>query len=145
MFDNHLINNSILSLIYYKDSPYAWYCIDKIRNVVLDFISHDENTNFVLTNYLDGADFTLHNQVLEMSANRNSVFIPIQLTLRQDEHSKRITNSQRLALYKSIDIKHVNAPIIEITHPNLLILDISDLSAQEAYDAIMQHIKNKQS
>jgi hypothetical protein len=85
-----------------------------------------------------------------MSAKRDSIFVPIQLTLLQDEHSKRITNPQRQVRYKSTDIKYINSPTLDISHPdivhpNLLILDISDLSAQEASNAIMQHIKNNQS
>lgn len=150
--DNHLINNPIFSLLSHKDgvsvSQYAWDCIGKIRNVVLDFMSHENtDSNLILTNYLDGNDLNTYNQILEMSAKRGSIFVPIQLTLRQDEHLKRITNPQRQVRYKSTDIKYINAPTLDmshpdIVHPNLLILDTSDLSAQKASDVIMQHINH---
>lgn len=63
--------------------------------------------------------------------------------INQNEHLKRINNPNRRDRWKSIDPRDVydETPLLSIIHPNLLELDVSNLSAEKAANAIAIHIK----
>ncbi len=62
----------------------------------------------------------------------------------KEEHLKRLTQPERRARWKSIDPSDAedNGPLISISHPNLLELNISNLSLDGAAEAIMNHVIN---
>jgi len=150
--DNQLINNPIFALLGYDGLSsipcFAWNAIKRIRDGVFYFISIEPHNNYVLTNvlYEDEGDQSLFYQVQEMAAKRNSLFIPVKLHISVSEHVKRITNEERKVRYKSIDVNdaYSEQSLLQISHPNLMELDVSDVSAKSAAQKILTHIENIQ-
>lgn len=150
--DNQLINNPIFSLLKTDDLNSsltvpieAWNAIGKIRNIVFDFMVSEKNSNYILTNELwddDKGDRRLFNQVKDLSLKRGSTFLPVKLLISEEENTKRIASPGRAERYKStkIDEKDKTRELIHITHPNLLEIDVSDLSAQEVAKIIIDKI-----
>lgn len=147
--DNQLINNPIFELLQYdgytKIPDFAWESIGRIRAEIFDFLTKIPESNYVLTNnlYEDDGDSSLYAQVKKMAETRGSLFVPVRLLINQDEHLKRVTNPNRRERWKSIDPQDVydKTPLLSIIHPNLLELDISNLSPEYAAQTIMNHIK----
>ena len=146
--DNQLINNPIFELLQYDgcgDVPeFAWEAVSRIRNEVLDFLSKEPRNNYVLTNCLADteSDRAVYEQVKSMAEARNSGFYPVALTINREEHLKRLNRPERLERLKSINPINAedNGALISITHPNLLELEISNLSAKEAAAKIADKI-----
>lgn len=146
--DNQLINNPIFELLQYDgygDVPeFAWDSISRIRNEVLSFLSKESQHNYILTNCLADTkeDKGIYEQVRSMAEARGSDFYPVALTISKEEHLKRLTRTERLQRFKSIDPKDAedNGALIAISHPNLLALEISNLSAKEAAKKIMEFV-----
>lgn len=149
--DNQLINNPIFALLNYDGfTPiprFAWHAIKRIRDSVFDFITIEPNNNYVFTNvlYEETGDQQLFNQVQQLATNRNSLFVPIRLHISEHEHLKRIQNPERTVRYKSIDTNevYIDLSLLQITHQNVLALDVSDLSANDAAMQILAHVKDK--
>ena len=142
--DNQLINNPIFKLLqndgYAKIPDFAWDTIARIRAEVFDFLAHHTKNSYVLTNYLADTqeDRELYEQVQQIAEARRSLFIPVQIQINKEEHLKRLTRQERRERWKSIDPNHAedNRPLISISHPNLLELDVSNLSSEDAAEAI---------
>ena len=147
--DNQLVNNPIFALLNYDGlmpvPENAWNAIARIRNVVFDFIANERDKSYVFTNVLgeNAGDHKLFKQVQRIASKRKSLFIPVKLLISEEENKKRIVNIERLHRYKSIDIEDASAEnrLIEISHPNLLELDVTDLSAEDAAGEILAWIK----
>lgn len=148
--DNQLVNNPIFALLNYdgfkKIPNSAWDAIAAIRNSVFNFISNETESNYVFTNVLEEneGDHKLFKQVEQIAAKRNSLFIPIKLSISEEEHIKRIQQPERLLRFKSIKPEDVYAKegLIKFTHPNLLDLDVTKLSAQDAANKILDHLES---
>ena len=137
IIDNQLINNPILSIVDFNNNVplEAWDAIGKIRNILFDFMAEGTQHSYVLTNELfddDLGDHKLFKQVEALAAKRGSIFIPVKLNISEQENINRITNSERALRYKSTQIeeKDRNRKLIQISHPNLLEIEISELSPQ---------------
>ncbi len=147
--DNQLINNPIFELLqndgYAKIPNFAWDSIGRIRTEIFDFLTKIRQNNYVLTNnlYEDDGDRSLYEQVKKMAETRCSLFAPVRLLINQDKHLKRITNPNRRERWKSIDPQDVydKTPLLAINHPNLLELDVNNLSAERAAKEIANHIQ----
>lgn len=146
--DNQLINNPIFSLLDLNQPipEVAWQAIEAIRKSVLDFLSSEKFNNYVLTNELYDVDHDhiIYQQVEIMAQQRNSLFIPIKLQISKEENIKRIKNPERKARYKSTTINenYREKPLINISHQNLLELDISNLSANQAAQKVIDHVNS---
>ena len=148
--DNQLINNPIFALLNYDGLAttiipgYAWDAITKIRNSVFDFLNHKTYGDYVLTNVLneDAGDRALFAQVMKMASDRGSLFIPVKLLISEEENIKRIQNPDRLSRYKSTDTADIatQTPLLHISHPNLLELDVTTLSTRQAARIILTHV-----
>jgi hypothetical protein len=146
--DNQLINNPIFTLLNYDGlaaiPEFAWDAIKRVRDAVFDFLSSEKQNNYVLTNnlYENEGDRQLYEQVKNVSAKRGSIFIPVRLLISQDEHLKRVTNLSRRERLKSIDPNEVfdETSLLKIEHRNLLELDVSELSADDAAKKILEHV-----
>ncbi len=147
--DNQLINNPIFALLNYdgfaRIPEFAWSTIKKIRDNVFDFIIKEQNNSYVLTNVLyedNLGDRNLCQQVEQMAAQRNSLFVPIKLLISEAENLRRIQESQRRTRWKSIDPQDVynKKEIINIVHPNLLELEVTNLTAKEAALQCLGHV-----
>jgi Cdc6-like AAA superfamily ATPase len=147
--DNQLINNPIFELLQYdgyaKIPDFAWDTIARIRTEVFDFLAKSLKNSYVLTNCLADTeeDRQLYGQVNQMAETRGSLFIPVQLQISKEEHLKRLTQPERRVRWKSIDPADAedHGPLISISHPNLLELNVSNLNPTDAADSIMNHIK----
>lgn len=148
--DNQLINNPIFELLSYdgyaKIPDFAWDAIARIRAEVFDFLAKSTQNSYVLTNCLADTeeDKQLYGQVQKMAEKRGSLFIPVQIQISKEEHLKRLTRPERRERWKSIDPIDAedHGPLISISHPNLLELNVSNLSPEDAAMAIMKHIKS---
>ncbi len=146
--DNQLINNPIFELLQYdgyaKIPDFGWEAIGNIRRCILTFLAKEKNNSYVLTNnlYEDSGDKVCYAEVGYMAETRGSLFVPVRLLINQDEHLQRIVNPNRRDRWKSIDPQDVydETPLLSISHPNLLELNVSNLSVFEAVDRIMSHI-----
>lgn len=151
--DNQLINNPIFALLQYngytKISDFAWDSIAKIRTEIFKFLAKELESSYILTNCLAETkeDRALYEQVKKMAKKRHSLFVPVQFLITKKEHLNRLTQPKRRERWKSIDPQDAedNGSLLSIEHPNLLVLDISNLSAKKASMAIMKHIKGLRS
>lgn len=146
--DNQLINNPIFELLSYdgfaKIPDFAWDSIGRIRTEILEFLTKVPDKSYVLANCLaeTEADRELYEQVKRMAEMRNSLFVPVQLQITKEKHLKRLTRPERRARWKSINPNDAedHEPLLSITHPNFLELEISSLSAENVARVIMNHI-----
>lgn len=146
--DNQLINNPIFELLQYDGysaiPDFAWKAIGGIRRCVLAFLVQEQDKSYILTNclYEDAGDKACYEEVVVMAEKRGSLFVPVRLLIDQDEHLQRVTNPIRSNRWKSIDPKDVydETPLLSITHPHFLELNVSRLSPEDAVETIINHI-----
>jgi len=146
--DNQLINNPIFSLLN-LDQPIpeiAWNAIETIRKGVFDFIASEKNNNYILTNELYNNDYdcAIYEKVKKMALKRSSLFIPIKLHVTEKENIKRIQNPERKNRLKTIkpNKENLSKPLISISDKNLLEIDITNLSAHDTTQKILDHLKS---
>ncbi len=147
--DNQLINYPVFSLLNYDGftpiPQFAWKVIAHIRDSIFTFLSQETINNYVLTNVLGDIeqDHKIFKQVEQVALNRNSLFVPVKLLISIEENIKRIQNKERLLRYKSIDPEDVHKQnLINISHPKLLQIDVSNKSASEVANEILIKIKS---
>lgn len=147
--DNHLICNPILSLMSLDGKSEipeeAWGSINMVRKVVLGFLS-SRNGMYVLTNNLFEAygDHKIYDAVKRMAAKRNSLFVPVELSVSLEENIRRIEQPERALRHKatSREVLRDLPPRLAISHKNLLTLDITTLSPAEVVTLLLEHIEN---
>ncbi len=147
--DNQLINNPIFELLQYDGyatiPDFAWDAIARIRTEIFALLTKVPQNNYILTNCLaeNDEDKKLYEEVEHMAHLRNSIFIPVRLSITKEKHLKRIVQQERRARWKSIDPREADdhGPMLSITHPNLLELDITTLAPENAAEAIAKHIE----
>jgi len=149
LVDNHLINNPIFSLLG-KDgarraSEGATKKITRIRNIVLEFSVEDSKANYIFTNQLlnNGFHQDIYSKILETAHKRNSIFVPVVLTISSSERARRIVQPERAARFKITDANEAyrSKKILNVSHQNLMQLDVTHLSADQAADQIMKHVQ----
>lgn len=152
LVDNHLVNNPIFSLIHMDGItplPYkVWENVGKIWDSVLDTLVHvsPPDFNFVLTNVLfdTEAERLWFQEIQGMAAARNARFVPVVLQISVEEHKKRIGTPERKAHLKETN---PNSPeryallnnLYVPEHENLLKLDVSHISPEEAAEFILSY------
>lgn len=153
LFDNHLANNVIFSLIREDGSTpipeRAWDLIMTIRRQALTAMAEvaRPEASFVLTNALmegDPLDRLVFEEVVATATQRNSTFVPVVLTASDAAHAARIPSAEREARLKMTDaagaaLVRRNRALLVIDHPNRLDLDTTDLSAEAAARRIVVH------
>lgn len=106
-------------------------------------MTKEPSNNYILTNVLGDIDrdYKKFKIVQQIAIERKSLFVPVKLIIAVDENIKRIKNKDRLVKFKSIDAEDVKHQLlINIKHPNLLTLDVTKLSKEEAANVILNHI-----
>ena len=102
--DNQFVNIPIFSLLRLeldntkRVSDFDWSCIEKIRDVIFDFIAHDHENNYVLTNVLldDPEDQKIISKVRNIAKRNGSIFAPIRMYLHdENEHLTHIQKPER--------------------------------------------------
>ncbi|NCC21685.1 MAG: hypothetical protein EOM26_04385 [Alphaproteobacteria bacterium] len=157
LVDNHLINNPIFSVIAAdgksKLPERVWDNAGQIWRAVFDSMIHisPPGFSFVLTNYLSQRnpdDVAWFAEVEAMAAARGAVFVPVLLTIDPVEHVRRITQPGRKERFKCIDgdAPHRYARedrLVDVRHQNLLMLDVTSLSAEDTAGKIIWHAKRQ--
>lgn len=130
-------------------SDKAWASIESIRKSVLDFVSQDQQTNYVFTNELYEVehDRVIYARVKGAAEKRGSLFVPVKLSISVEERKRRITNPERHTRFKTTNLAEIKIQqeVIKIDHPNLLEVDVTDLSASEAAEKILFFVKHLKS
>jgi hypothetical protein len=155
LFDNHLANNVIFSLIRTDGrTPLperVWDMIGVIRDQALLAIEElaPADASFVLTNCLiegDPRDHAAYEKVKQVAIRRRSLFIPVLLTASDAAHASRMGSPERAERLKMTDatgaeLKRRTTELFRISHPNRLDLDTTDLQPEHAAQAIFSHAK----
>lgn len=154
LFDNHLANNIIFSLIRTDGKTplpnSVWNYIWRIRIEAVNAIAElaPPEFSYVLTNALLDSDFdrTAYQQIVDLAAHRGSVFVPVILTCSEEENQRRVAEPDR-----ELNMKHTDpvsalqqrraTNLLPIDHPNRLDLDNTNLSPEEAAAQIIAHAK----
>ncbi|MCW5721321.1 MAG: hypothetical protein KIS86_09280 [Devosia sp.] len=153
LFDNHLANNVVFSLIREDGATpipdTAWDIIMTIRRqalIAMADIARPEAC-FVLTNALmedDPLDRPAFNEVVEVARKRRSVFVPVILSATDAAHAERIPSAEREERLKMTDVAgaalvRARRPLLRIDHPNRLDLDTTTLPPDAAARTIIAH------
>lgn len=153
LVDNHLLNNPVFTVIDLKGGgrldEEVWDQTRKIRHVVMDTIRtiSPKEYSFIFTNCLfehDPGDHKVIKEMCDLAAMRNGHYVPVRLHCSEDENIQRKSNAQRCERMKPTNIDnvarhHAEYEVIKIYHENVLDLDVTNLSAQQAAEQIMQH------
>jgi len=153
--DNHKINNLIFPFVDLSkdlnDHP-LWPYIGKIRDVVFRFIVNeaDAKHNFIFTAFLleEEKHKVAYNKMLNLAEQRQAKFIPVKLLCDKDIIKKRMQSEERKQNFKLTDTKilddyFINRPgLININHPNLLSLDITNLNKTAVKDKIITWVES---
>ena len=154
LFDNHLTNNVIFSLIGADGKtplpPRVWELVWNVREQAVAAIDElaPSDLSYVLTNALTDApmDRTAFAQIEALATRRGSLFVPVILDCSETENARRVEAPGRAAGLKHTDAASALArrravTPLPINHPNRLDLDNTRLSPGEAVDAILAHIE----
>ena len=153
LFDNHLANNVIFSLVRADGkTPLpegVWDMIGVIRDQAFRAIEEltPPSTSFVLTNCLlesDPGDHAAYEKVKAVAARRGNVFVPVLLTASDAAHASRVGSPERAERLKHTDVdsaaeKRRREALLRVDHPNRLDLDTSTLPPSEAARLIIAH------
>lgn len=158
LFDNHLANNIVFSLIREDGSSpipdSAWDIIMTIRREALRAMTEiaRPDASFVLTNALmedDPLDHEAFAEVVEVSRKRGATFAPVILTASDAAHDERIPSPEREDRLKMTDaagaaLVRQRRPLLRIDHPNRLDLDTTILPPERAAQLIIEHAERLQ-
>ncbi|WP_417310810.1 hypothetical protein [Devosia sp.] len=156
LFDNHLANNVVFSLIRADGKTplpeRVWDMIGVIRSQALAAIEEltPPSASFVLTNCLiegNPRDHAAYGRIADLAARRQSTFIPVLLRASDAAHAARIPSADRVERIKHTDVasaaeKRHTSELLRIIHPNRLDLDTTDLPPAEAARIIIEHAEH---
>lgn len=151
LIDNHLVNDPL----FYTAGDMGehppkrfWENAGKIRDALFDMIEHvsEPDLSFVFTGVIadDETDREWFAKLENIARARDAVFVPVILKCDAAENDKRLTTEARQNSFKLSDVHilhklHNRFKIYEPDHPNRLVLDVTQLSPEQARDAIMKH------
>lgn len=155
VFDNHLANNVVFSLIREDGSTPipegAWPLIMTIRRQALTAMAElaRPDASFVLTNALmeeDPIDHAAFADVMDTATRRGATFVPVLLTASDLAHAERIPAPERAARLKMTDAdgaarKRATSAILKVAHPNRLEIDTTDILPEAAARRIIEHAR----
>jgi hypothetical protein len=131
LFDNHLVNNVVFSLIRVDGrTPLpdeVWDAIGEIREIAFRSIEKlaPPEYSYVLTNALtdDPVDRQWFERAVELARRRRAKFLPVQLHCEEAEHARRIDTPERAAKLKHTDIasglaRRQTVRLLPVDHPN---------------------------
>jgi hypothetical protein len=150
LFDNHLVNNVIFSLIRADGKTplpaSVWDFTGDIREVAFRAIEAlaPSDFSYVLTNALtdDPVDRQWFDRAVELASRRGASFLPVLLDCEEAEHGRRLPTPERAANLKHTDVasglaRRHTVKLLPITHPNAMRLDITALSPDAAAQQIV--------
>jgi hypothetical protein len=155
LVDNHLINNPLFTLIENDGKTLLpqriWDNVGRIWEAVMDTIIHisPPHYSFVLTNALSDQgenDRAWFERVKSAAEQKKAVFVPVRLSCSVEEMEKRIVQPDRKARMKETNPESPkrnaeNHTVLSVDHPNLLNLDVTNLTPGNAAAAILNHAR----
>jgi hypothetical protein len=89
----------------------------------------------------------LYRQVTALAKARKAAFFPIRLLCNAASLKARKNTTGRHARFKEIDLSNIewllkHRQILKIGHPNLLTLDVSDITAERSTEIILEHVRD---
>lgn len=160
LVDNHYINNPIFGLIELDGKTplpqRVWDNADKVRDAVFDTIAYlsPPDYSFILTNVLfddNPEDHEILKYVIDLAAMRKAHFVPVRLLCSVEAMKSRIVTEDRKHRMKQTcphdaTTLYQTRTVLNSNHPNLIELDTSRYSAEEAakhlFKAITEQLKN---
>ena len=156
LVDNHLINNPLFTLIENDGQTLLpqriWDNIGRIWESVMDTIIHisPPHYSFVLTNALTDQnknDRAWFDRVKSGAEQKNELCVLVRLSCSVEEMEKRIVQPERKTRMKEINPASPrrnaeNYTVLSVDYPNLLNLDVTSLTPQEAATVILNHARN---
>lgn len=156
VFDNHLANNVIFSLIREdgrtKIPERAWDLIMTIRRQALIAMTElaRPDASFVLTNALmdaDPMDRQAFAEVQSAAEQRRACFVPVTLVASDSAHDIRIPSperEQRLKMTDAAGARNVRETrqLLRIAHPHHLTIDTTDIAPEQAARMIIEHAEH---
>lgn len=153
LFDNHLANNVIFSLVRADGKTplpeRVWDLIGIIRDQALIAVEElaPPEASFVLTNCLiegDPMDRASYEQVKALAERRNAIFVPVLLRASDAAHADRMASPERAERLKHTDPasaqqKRRTSHLLLVDHPNRLDFDTTTLPPAEAARIIIEH------
>jgi HEAT repeat protein len=153
LFDNHLVNNVVFSLIR-KDGKTplpsgVWHYVRNIRREAIAAIRElgDPEQSYVLTNFLsdgDEEDADYFAEIEHLAEARGATFVPVTLACSEAENIRRLTDPARERGFKLTDPERLiqrrqDAEILKVRHPNALRVDSTTLSPEAVARLIVDH------
>ncbi|GHA30899.1 hypothetical protein GCM10007989_28540 [Devosia pacifica] len=153
LFDNHLVNNVVFSLIRMDGNTglpeKVWDYIDVIKDQAFASIETlaPPDFSYVLTNALmddDPGDWAAYEKVQALAARTGRLFVPVLLNASDEAHAARIDSEDRRARLKATNVaaaaeKRRNSRLIQIEHPNRIDIDTTHLPPEQAARIIIDH------
>lgn len=155
LVDNHSINNVIFNAIAADGvsqlPPEIWVQVGRVRAAVLETVATiaPRHLSFIFTNFMvgdDPAEYAAFLELVRLAEVRGAAFVPVILHCRTEELVKRIVSPDRRIRMKLIDPgvgAQINeeVPQFSTDHPNLLELDVSERSPEDAASLILDWVK----
>jgi len=157
--DNHLINNVIFSLIdpdgKTKLPDAVWNNVRRVRSAAFDTIRDLAKPGrvFVLTNVLlenDEDDALWFEDVVKLARDRNSLLLPVRLTITPEELSRRVVSPGRAEQFKEIDPvaaldKAKRHQVFKPVGHDLLEIDVTRMTADTVAELVVNKLRVAQS
>ncbi len=155
LIDNHSLSNPIYNVVdvdFEKGLPDTFgHRVHQIEAAVFEAIAtlSPPDWSFVFTNYLadgEGSQVEFY-QRRDLANWRKAVFIPVRLLCNIEENERRIVFPNRAERRKDTNAatvrqRHETETVFQTTHPNVLTIDVSELSTTEAAYQIIKHAKD---
>jgi hypothetical protein len=152
--DNHWINNPIFGLLGTDGvTPLdrgVWHEVDRVRAAVMETIAaySPPDMSFVFTYCAfeeDPGDHRSYALMRSTAERRGALFVPVRLLCSEAELVRRVAMPDRKERLKSVNPEEAieerrTRTILDPRHPNQLTLDVSELTAAAAADAIERHV-----
>ena len=93
-------------------------------------------------------DHKWFDQIVRLARARDAVFYPVRVLCDAAELKKRKAAPERRLRLKETDISDIEGllkhnEVLKIDHRNLLTLDVSDLTAEQSADAVLEHVRKR--
>jgi hypothetical protein len=156
LIDNHLINNPIFTVVDadgVTPLPKAiWGKVKAVRQVVYESIREmsPADMSFVFTIQLiekDTEDNKAFEDLADLAAARQSLFVPVRLICDVEEICRRIVNPSRVRMLKEISPESARRraadhAVLNPSHPNLRTIDVSGKTASESVEEILNIVES---
>ncbi len=149
LVDNHLLHDVAIGCTGLAD-PGRWPLYEQVLHAAYEALKdRPDAETFVMTNALcanDPRERQAWDHVIDLAMARNAAFVPVVLEAGFEENSRRLRSPERvgrkladpavLATFMTAD--SIQKPDV----PDLLVLDVTRLSADQAADAIYRHLRS---